>query len=120
MTFNQLNFKNENTNKLSLNDVNIRRFNLVCGRPVEAATTPNLDHVPNPRPPKIVDARVTAPSNLNREMLRQREASLTRETRRPPPPPPRESSLYLPFGSYADRGCHTKAPRYGNLISTSE
>lgn len=93
------------------------RFNLVCGRPVDVATRPNLDHVPNPKPPKVIDARVTTPSsNYTREILRQRESSMTRESRRPPAPPPRESSLYLPFGSYAERGLHTKPP---NRYSTS-
>jgi len=87
------------------------RFNLVCGRPVEAAITPNMDHVPNPRPPKVIDARVTSPApNYTREIIRQREKSLTRESRRPPPPPVRDSSLYLPFGSYAEIGLHTRPP----------
>jgi len=97
------------------------RFNLVCGRPLAAATTPNLDHVPNPRAPKLIDARVTMPSNYNRDIVRnQRDSSMTRESRRPPPPPPtRDSSLYLPFGSYADRGCHTKPPNRYNSTTSS-
>jgi len=98
------------------------RFNLVCGRPVEAAITPNLDHLPTLKGPKIIDARVTTPMSSRKEMstMRQREPSLTRDAKRPPPPPPRDSSLYLPFGSYADRGCHTKAPsRYSAAVSNT-
>eukprot|EP00092_Neocalanus_flemingeri_P002977 GFUD01003185.1.p1 GENE.GFUD01003185.1~~GFUD01003185.1.p1 ORF type:complete len:195 (+),score=42.87 GFUD01003185.1:239-823(+) len=86
------------------------RFNLVCGKTTEQACRPNLDRIPNPQGPKIIDARVTTPT------MSRREFSQTRETYgRPPVPPPRDSSLYLPFGSYAEMGVHTKAPsRYSS------
>jgi hypothetical protein len=89
------------------------KFNIVCGRPREVACMPNLDRVPNPRPPRVVDARVTTPTLSRREYnggtARSRDLSVGRDAR-PPAPPARESSLYLPFGSYADLGCHTKPP----------
>jgi len=81
------------------------RFNLVCGKTLEQATRPNMDRVPNPQGPKIIDSRITTPT------LSRREFSQTRESySRPPIPPPRDSSLYLPFGSYAEMGIHTKPP----------
>ena len=93
------------------------KFNIVCGRPREIACQPNFDRVPNPRPPKAVDARVTTPTLSRREFgagassSSRRERSVSRaDLARAPLPPARESSLYLPFGSYADIGCHTKAP----------
>jgi len=88
------------------------KFNIVCGRPREVAILPNLDRVPNPGPPRVIDARVTTPTLSRREFGsggRSRDLSVGREAR-PPAPPARESSLYLPFGSYADLGCHTKPP----------
>ena len=85
-------------------DVNLA-FNLVCGKTSEQATRPNLERIPNPQGPKIIDARVTTPT------MRRREFSQPRDTYgRPPAPPTRASSLYLPFGSYAEMGVHTKAP----------
>merc|ERR1712106_8643 len=89
------------------------RFNLVCGKTLEQATRPNLERIPNPQGPKIIDSRVTTPT------LSRREYSQTRETHtRPPVPPARDSSLYLPFGSYAEMGIHTKPP--GRYSSTSQ
>ena len=86
------------------------RFNMVCGRTVEQAVRPNLERIPNPQPPKLMDARVMTPTPSRRE----RERSLTRDSYgRPPVPPvpPRESSLYVPFGSYAEIGVHTRPGR---------
>ena len=93
------------------------KFNLVCGRPREIACSPNVSRVPNPQPPKPVDARVTTPSMSRREFGRstdsasvlRRERSMSREARAPVPPS-RDSSFYLPFGSYADIASHTKPP----------
>merc|ERR1711936_1185596 len=90
------------------------RFNLVCGKSDEQAVRPNLDRVPNPQPPKVIDARVTTPT------LSRREYSQTRETHsRHTAPSTRDSSLYLPFGSYAEMGIHTRPTRYGNSTSNS-
>jgi len=91
------------------------RFNLVCGKTTEQACRPNLDRIPNPQPPKIIDARVTTPT------MSRREFSQTRETYgRTPVPPTRGSSLYLPFGTYAEIGVHTKAPdRYSSSSHSS-
>merc|ERR1711936_138794 len=90
------------------------RFNLVCGKSDEQAVRPNLDRVPNPQPPKVIDARVTTPT------LSRREYSQTRETHSGhPAPSTRDSSLYLPFGSYAEMGIHTRPTRYGNSTSNS-
>ena len=87
------------------------RFNMVCGKTVEQAVRPNLERIPNPQPPKMMDARVMTPAPSRRE----RERSLTRETYGRPPVPPqvpaRESSLYVPFGSYAEIGAHTRPGR---------
>merc|ERR1719245_2440498 len=67
------------------------RFNLVCGKTVEQAVRPNLDRVPNPQPPKILDARVLTPSLSRRQ---ERGRSATRDNYgRPPVPPTRDSSL---------------------------
>merc|ERR1719373_914096 len=52
---------------------------------------------------------------------RERERSLTRDSYgRPPVPPvpPRESSLYVPFGSYAEIGVHTRPGRYASTTQT--
>ena len=88
------------------------RFNLVCGKTLEQATRPNMDRVPNPQGPKIIDSRVTTPT------LSRREFSQTRESHnRAPVPPARGSSLHLPFGSYAEMGIHTKPSRYSNSPS---
>jgi len=93
------------------------KFNVVCGKTREIACTPNIDRIPNPRPPKVFDAKVTTPTLSRREMPFRRDRSVTRDTK--PPLPSAASSRdstsnYLPFGSYADIGCHTKAPtRYG-------
>jgi len=100
------------------------KFNLVCGRPREIACSPNVSRVPNPQPPKPVDARVTTPSMSRREFGRstdsasvlRRERSMSREARAPVPPS-RDSSFYLPFGSYADIASHTKPPtRYSSAL----
>ena len=85
------------------------RFNLVCGKTREMACLPNVDRIPNPQPPKVIDARVTTQTMGRREYGSRRDRSVSREVRAPVPPA-RESSLYLPFGSYADLGCHTKPP----------
>merc|ERR1711936_577572 len=89
------------------------RFNLVCGKTNEQAVRPNLERVPNPQPPKIIDARVTTPT------LRRREFSQTRDSLAlPPVPPTRDSSLYLPYGSYAEMGIHSRPSRYGSSTSS--
>jgi len=94
------------------------RFNVVCGRTREMACRPNVERVPNPRPPKVIDAKVTTPTLSRREMpSTRRESSMTREAVRAPLPPARESSHHLPFGSYADMGCHTKAPTRYSMTS---
>ena len=112
------------------------RFNLVCGKTVEQvwklssdrlkqniadlwlveqAVRPNLDRVPNPQPPKILDARVLTPSLSRRQ---ERGRSATRDNYgRPPVPPTRDSSLYIPFGSYAERGIHARPGRYASTSS---
>ena len=92
------------------------RFNLVCGKTSEQATRPNLDRIPNPQGPKIIDARVTTPT------MGRREFSQTRETYgRPPAHPTRDSSFYVPYGSYAEMGVHTRAPgRYKLFIFVSD
>merc|ERR1712098_660619 len=60
--------------------------------------------------PKVIDSRITTPTLSRRDFSQSREAYS-----RPPVPPPRDSSLHLPFGSYAEIGIHTKAPnRYGS------
>ena len=88
------------------------RFNLVCGKTSEQATRPNLDRIPNPQGPKIIDARVTTPTMSRRDFSQPRDTYS-----RPPAPPTRDSSLYLPFGSYAEMGVHTKAPaRYEGWV----
>ena len=88
------------------------RFNLVCGKTSEQATRPNLERIPNPQGPKVIDARVTTPT------MGRREFSQTRETySRPTAPPTRDSSLYVPYGSYAEIGVHIRAPgRYTLFI----
>ena len=87
------------------------RFNMVCGKTVEQSVRPNLDRIPNPQPPKMMDARVMTPTPSRRE----RERSLTRDNYGRPPVPPqvptRDSSLYVPFGSYAEIGAHTRPGR---------
>ena len=94
------------------------RFNLVCGKTREMACLPNIDRIPNPQPPKVIDARVTTPTMGRKEYGYRRDRSVSREIRAPAPPA-RESSLYLPFGSYADLGCHTKPPsRYTIIYKT--
>ena len=81
------------------------RFNLVCGKTSEQATRPNLDRIPNPQGPKVIDACVTTPS------MGRREFSQTRENYgRVTTTPTRDSSLYVPYGSYAEMGVHTRAP----------
>ena len=60
------------------------RFNLVCGKTIEQATRPNLDRIPNPGPPKIIDARVTTPTMSRRDYSQTRETSTYS---RPPVPP---------------------------------
>ena len=90
------------------------RFNLVCGKTVEQATRPNLDRIPNPEAPKILDARVLTPSLGRRELGLGRERGRSQERTsygRPPLPPARDSSLYVPFGSYAERGVHSRPGR---------
>ena len=90
------------------------RFNLVCGKTVEQATRPNLDRIPNPEAPKILDARVLTPSLGRRELGLARERGRSQERTsygRPPLPPARDSSLYVPFGSYAERGIHSRPGR---------
>jgi len=88
------------------------RFNIVCGKTRELACTPNISRIPNPQPPKVIDARVTTPTMSRREFCgaRERERSVSRDYRTAPAVPRRDASLYLPFGSYADLGCHTKPP----------
>merc|ERR1719483_299012 len=82
------------------------RFNLVCGKTTEQACRPNLDRIPNPQPPKIIDARVTTPT------LSRRKFSQTREHYgRHSVTPSRDSSLYIPFGSYAEIGVHSRPSR---------
>ena len=87
------------------------RFNLVCGKTVEQAVRPNLDRIPNPQAPKIIDSRVLTPSLSRKE----RGRSQTRDTYGRPPmaptPPTRDSSLYIPFGSYAEKGIHSRPGR---------
>ena len=96
------------------------RFNLVCGKTREMACLPNIDRIPNPQPPKVIDARVTTPTLSRKEYGYRRDRSVSREVRAPAPPA-RESSLYLPFGSYADLGCHTKPPsRYTILLNSKQ
>ena len=91
------------------------KFNLVCGKTTEQATRPNLDRIPNPQAPKIIDSRVLTPSLSRRGVERERGRSLTRENYGRPPvaptPPTRDSSLYIPFGSYAERGIHSRPGR---------
>jgi len=96
------------------------RFNLVCGKTRETAVTPNTPRsVPRSsyaihNPVEFTSGTMTPGYHAH---LRDRSHSVTRDARssvtrdsRPPLPPPRDSSLYLPFGSYADLGVHTKPP----------
>ena len=96
------------------------KFNLVCGKTTEQATRPNLDRIPNPQAPKIIDSRVLTPSLSRRGVERERGRSLTRENYGRPPvaptPPTRDSSLYIPFGSYAERGIHSRPGRYSKFL----
>ena len=97
------------------------RFNMVCGKTVEQAVRPNLDRIPNPQAPKVLDSRVLTPSvtrrGLERERERERGRSQTRDSYglqtcgRPPVAPPRDSSLHVPFGSYAEKGIHSRPGR---------
>lgn len=90
------------------------RFNLVCGKTTEQATRPNLDRIPNPQGPRVIDARVTTPTLSRRGISQTRDVSHNR----PPVPPTRDSSLYLPFGSYAEMGIHTRPSRYTSTTVT--
>ena len=93
------------------------RFNMVCGKTVEQAVRPNLDRIPNPQAPKILDSRVLTPSVTRRGLERERERgrSQTRDSYGRPPvapaAPARDSSLYVPFGSYAEKGIHSRPGR---------
>jgi len=64
------------------------RFNLVCGKTREMACLPNIDRIPNPQPPKVIDARVTTPTMGRKEYGYRRDRSMSREVRAPAPPPP--------------------------------
>ena len=95
------------------------RFNMVCGKTVEQAVRPNLDRIPNPQAPKVLDSRVLTPSLTRRGLERERERgrSHTRDSYglqtcgRPPVAPARDSSLHVPFGSYAEKGIHSRPGR---------
>ena len=85
------------------------RFNMVCGKTVEQSVRPNLDRIPNPQPPKMLDARVMTPAPSRKE----RGRSLTRDSYgRPPVAPTLDTSRpHVPFGSYAEIGVHTRPGR---------
>ena len=93
------------------------RFNMVCGKTVEQAVRPNLDRIPNPQAPKVLDSRVLTPSLTRRGLERERGRSQTRDSYglqtcgRPPMAPARDSSLHVPFGSYAEKGIHSRPGR---------
>ena len=95
------------------------RFNMVCGKTVEQAVRPNLDRIPNPQAPKVLDSRVLTPSVTRRGLERERERgrSQTRDSYglqtcgRPPVAPAAPSSLHVPFGSYAEKGIHSRPGR---------
>ena len=87
------------------------RFNLVCGKTVEQAVRPNLDRIPNPQPPKIIDSRVLTPSLSRKERGRSQERTNYGRPPVAPTPPSRDSSLYIPFGSYAEKGIHARPGR---------
>ena len=55
-------------------------------------------------------ASTTQASQDSTSTTQQRMVYLKEEDPIPPVPPPRDSSLHLPFGSYAEIGIHTKAP----------
>ena len=88
------------------------RFNLVCGKTVEQAVRPNLDRIPNPQAPKIIDSRVLTPSLSRRERGRSQERTNYGRPPIAPTPPTRDSSLYVPFGSYAEKGIHARPGRW--------
>jgi len=98
------------------------RFNMVCGKTVEQAVRPNLDRIPNPQAPKVLDSRVLTPSVTRRGLERERERgrSQTRDSYglqtcgRPPVAPAAPSSLHVPFGSYAEKGIHSRPGRYAS------
>ena len=95
------------------------RFNMVCGKTVEQAVRPNLDRIPNPQAPKVLDSRVLTPSVTRRGLEREHERgrSQTRDSYglqtcgRPPVAPATSSSLHVPFGSYAEKGIHSRPGR---------
>jgi len=104
------------------------RFNLVCGKTRETAITPNVSQIPRTSYPttNTVEYKtgvITTPS-YHTKVARDRSVSVTRGSSitrdRPPVAPVRDSSLYLPFGSYAELGVHTKPPsKYAAGVSSA-
>jgi len=90
------------------------RFNLVCGKTRETAVTPNTPRsLPRSSYPShnVVEYTSGSITPSYHAHIRDRSHSVTRDVRPSAPmPPTRDSSLYLPFGSYADLGIHTKPP----------
>ena len=62
------------------------RFNMVCGKTVEQAVRPNLDRIPNPQAPKVLDSRVLTPSLTRRGLEREPCGAADSQQDRPPAP----------------------------------